>query len=386
MTDFEIGSDVTSRLTLFLDSEVNNANSAAVPNLALGQWTETLLAVHSQGCLFTPIRKRQRVNNDDSANIVADTESLGDNLQTISLPVVELYGETSSLLATIKWSGVKLGSGGFGKVYKGELKIKDPATSEVQHFIVAIKIPSKDTSLTSLVRELEKFQLLGENRYIVGYHGICRPDPELNNGMFGLIMDFAKFGSLDNVVQRYSKSKSNVPWTLILSWLTQVNFALGHMHRLQQLHGDIKPANILLTANLEVRLTDFGTTRALDSRSQSSTPFYCAPERFIRGEQGTKASDVYSLAISGYHLLTSRQPSRDYGTVWQYYESLLNKLPDIVELDPLVKILITCSKQEPESRLTTNELEKEFVKLASSLNLEEFQIIKESFLSFLNGL
>ncbi len=97
------------------------------------------------------------------------------------------------------------------------------------------------------------------------------------------------------------------------SILGQSALALAAAHAAGVVHRDVKPANILLTPEGRVKLTDFGIARAIDSAGHTrtgevlGTPHYLAPEQAL-GRTATGASDIYALGVVGHEMLTGRKP------------------------------------------------------------------------------
>jgi serine/threonine-protein kinase len=93
----------------------------------------------------------------------------------------------------------------------------------------------------------------------------------------------------------------------------EVCFAIGHACKNGILHRDIKPTNILISRQGEVKISDFGVARGEDSPHLTSTgtvigtPFYMSPEQ-AAGKELTYQSDIYSLAIVLYEMVTAKKP------------------------------------------------------------------------------
>lgn len=102
----------------------------------------------------------------------------------------------------------------------------------------------------------------------------------------------------------------------VRSIIEQVAKGLGALHRMEILHQDIRPNNLMIDAHGTVKIIDFGSARVAgiveasglgDSRDMLGTALYMAPEYFM-GEVGTTRSDLFSLGILAYHLLSGQFP------------------------------------------------------------------------------
>jgi eukaryotic-like serine/threonine-protein kinase len=117
-------------------------------------------------------------------------------------------------------------------------------------------------------------------------------------------------------IDRYCLSR-NLPLAARLELFLEVCEAVSYAHRRLVVHRDLKPSNILVTENGQVKLLDFGIAKLVSQDASDSsntatqlgmmTPDYASPEQF-RGDPVTTATDVYSLGIVLYELLTSTLP------------------------------------------------------------------------------
>ncbi len=121
-----------------------------------------------------------------------------------------------------------------------------------------------------------------------------------------LVMEYVTGQTLQQVL-----SESPIPFPRACAWIADLAGALSRAHRAGIIHGDVKPANILVTEDGNVKLGDFGIARFATQVSGSGrlmgTPAYLSPEQ-IRGEPQNTRSDLFSLGIVLYQMLTGVPP------------------------------------------------------------------------------
>ncbi len=190
-----------------------------------------------------------------------------------------------------------LGQGGFADVYLGEhLHLNSQAAIKVMH--------------THLAQEdWESFRR--EARLIAGLvhaHIVRLLDFDVEDGVPFLVMQYAPNGTLR---RRHARGNALAP-ALILPYVQQVASALQYVHERRLVHRDIKPENLLIGAENEILLSDFGVAiMAQSSRQQSienvgGTLAYMAPEQIQR--YPIPASDQYALGVVVYEWLTGARP------------------------------------------------------------------------------
>jgi serine/threonine-protein kinase len=121
-----------------------------------------------------------------------------------------------------------------------------------------------------------------------------------------LVMEFLDGHPLDRILE-----KGSIPFSKACAWGAEVASALGVAHRKGVIHGDVKPANMLITDDGRLKLMDFGMARlaSLDSRDTSlrGTPAYWCPEQIVGKPQDAR-SDLFSLGIVLYEMVTGKRP------------------------------------------------------------------------------
>jgi serine/threonine protein kinase len=121
-----------------------------------------------------------------------------------------------------------------------------------------------------------------------------------------LVLEYLDGQPLDRILE-----KGSIPLPRACSWIGDVATALAVAHRKGVIHGDVKPANIIITSENRVKLTDFGMARLSSHETQDSpllgTPAYWCPEQ-IMGKPQDARSDIFSLGVVLYEMITGKRP------------------------------------------------------------------------------
>ncbi len=234
----------------------------------------------------------------------------------------------------------ELGRGGMGVVYKA----RDTRLERD----VAIKV-LRTTSAEEAARLGQEAKAAATLNHpgIVTIH-----DFEMGFDGYFIAMEFVPGKSLDELVKKHpSKIR-----TQLASILLRLADAMAYAHSHHVIHRDLKPGNILLTPEYEVKILDFGIAARLDQGASSGpsicgTPFYMAPEQ-IRGKSPTPATDIYAFGATAFHLATGRPPFHTGNIIDSHLKvAAPNPLDLTPDLDPdLGKIILRCLEKKPEDR------------------------------------
>ncbi|MFB3854307.1 MAG: serine/threonine protein kinase [Vicinamibacterales bacterium] len=186
-----------------------------------------------------------------------------------------------------------LGSGGFGAVYLAE--------DTWIHKKVALKVPHRqNVDFSELVREPRLLASLNHPNIV------SILTAEKQEGIFFIVMEYVQGRTLEAKIAREGALDLHV----VLDYTCQICNALDHAHSQGVIHRDLRPANVLVSDTGLVKVGDFGTSRFLEIATYGTTvigsPPYMSPEQF-KGK-AVFASDIYSLGVSMYQMLTGQLP------------------------------------------------------------------------------
>jgi serine/threonine protein kinase len=152
-----------------------------------------------------------------------------------------------------------------------------------------------------------------------------------------------------------------LPLPRVAAWAGDLATALGRAHRAKVIHGDVKPANILVTDEGQVKLGDFGiahlSTQVSGSGNVMGTPAYLSPEQILGNPRDTR-SDLFSLGIVLYQMATGSRPF-DGDSVGAVCAQIISSAPPLPShrnpsLPPAFDhVVMRCLSKKPEDRYPT---------------------------------
>src|SRR5262250_1182743 len=173
-----------------------------------------------------------------------------------------------------------------------------------------------------------------------------------------LVMEFVDGTPLDRLLE-----KGTLPLPRACAWIAHAAEALEVAHSRGVIHGDVKPANILITADGKVKLTDFGMARVAKRDTGDSpllgTPAYWCPEQ-IMGRPQDARSDLFSLGVVLYETVTGTKPFEADTLQGVCNRVLSSTVTPPSHLQPSIptgfdELIAACLAKNPEMRMSSGE-------------------------------
>ncbi|RME74076.1 MAG: serine/threonine protein kinase, partial [Planctomycetota bacterium] len=250
----------------------------------------------------------------------------------------------------------KIGEGGMGVVYK----VRHLSTGEIR----AMKIlqPRIAQDLEYLERFLREAKVSKE----LEHPGVVKCfEVEKWNTTFYMVMEYVEGSNLAKILRQ----KRVLQEEEALRICQEIASILVESGEKNIVHRDIKPENILVESSGRVRLTDFGLAKILESREASltqtgtflGTPVYISPEQARGMKEITVQSDVYSLGITLFEMVTGNIPFDDPSSLVICQKHLVERLPNPRSLNPHLsketsRLIRMMTAKQPTRRPTPREL------------------------------
>lgn len=240
-----------------------------------------------------------------------------------------------------------IGEGGMANVYLANDKILDRK--------VAVKVLRGD--LSSDDRFIRRFQ-----REALSVSNLSHPnivevyDVGEEDGEYYIVMEYIEGKTLKQLL----KKRESLTLTEVIDIMTQLTDGIAHAHESYIIHRDIKPQNIMIQDDGRIKITDFGIAMALNATQLTQTNsvmgsvHYLPPEQ-ASGKGATVKSDIYSMGILMYELLTGTVPFKGDNAVEIALKHMKDKIPSIRKQDPSIpqsveNILMKATAKNPRNR------------------------------------
>ena len=239
----------------------------------------------------------------------------------------------------------KVGTGGMADVYKS----KDHTLNRY----VAVKVLKQEFSENA--NFVSKFRVEAQAAAGLMHPNIVNVyDVGEEKGIYYIVMELVDGITLKNYIAKRGRLGYKEAVTIAL----QVSMGLEAAHRNHIIHRDIKPQNIIISREGKVKVTDFGIAKAATSDTITSNVMgsvhYTSPEQ-ARGGFSDEKSDVYSLGVTLYEMLTGEVPFDGDSTVAIAIKHIQEAMPSPRKLNPEVpysvdQIVLKCCEKSPDRR------------------------------------
>ncbi len=240
----------------------------------------------------------------------------------------------------------KIGSGGMSDVYK--------AKCHKLNRLVAIKVLKSE--FTSDATFVSKFKMEAQAAAGLSHPNIVNIYDVVDEGdIHFIVMELVEGITLKS----YITKKGHLEVKEAIGIAIQVTSGIEAAHEQHIIHRDIKPQNMLISMDGKVKVADFGIARAVSSQTMNAATVvgsvhYISPEQ-ARGGYSDERSDLYSLGITMFEMVTGHVPFEGDNTVTVALAHLEDPMPDPRTLNPevspsLARIILKCTEKRPERR------------------------------------
>lgn len=240
-----------------------------------------------------------------------------------------------------------IGEGGMANVYLGYDEILDRD--------VAVKVLRGD--LSNDEKFVRRFQREALSASSLSHPNIVEMyDVGEDNGLYYIVMEYVEGKTLKQLLKR----RGNLTLSEAIDIMLQLTDGMAHAHDSYIIHRDLKPQNIMIQDDGQVKITDFGIAMALNSTQLTQTNsvmgsvHYLPPEQ-ASGKGSTIKSDIYSLGIIFYELLTGKLPFKGDNAVEIALKHMRDPIPSLKEDNPNIpqsieNTILKATAKNPKNR------------------------------------
>lgn len=245
-----------------------------------------------------------------------------------------------------------IGGGGMSSVY-----LADDIILDAQVAVKIINIPPVDVE-----RAVKRFEREVQNATSLSHPNIVKVlDVDEDERHYYMVMEYIDGPTL----HEYIRENGPLEVEEAVFFTKQILRGIEHAHQHRIIHRDIKPQNILMTQSKELKISDFGIARALSETAMTHTNHimgsvhYLSPEQ-AKGKQTDEASDIYSIGIVLFEMLTGHPPHEGESAVGVAIKHIQEQLPSVIVENPAVpqaleNIILKATMKEKYQRYRTTQ-------------------------------
>lgn len=247
-----------------------------------------------------------------------------------------------------------LGQGGMARVYRGlDKKLNRYAAVKV---IDATSIREDEAEYRKRFQGEARAVARLSHPNIVGIYQFDQVD-----SLYYMAMSFIEGRDLRNIIKTHDRNGTRMSGTDVRNIIRDIGAALDYAHSEGVIHRDIKPSNIMVTASGKAILTDFGLALSVPEGTIGNTfgsAHYVAPEQAVNSAQAVAQSDIYSLGIVLFEMLTNRVPFDDPSAMAVAMKHLTDPPPPPSRINPSLspqidRVVIQALDKDPKKRFNT---------------------------------
>lgn len=248
----------------------------------------------------------------------------------------------------------RLGRGGMAEVYKGyDENLERFVAIKVMHPFLA----SEEDFIRRFRREAKAMAALNHPNIVKVY------DFDTAGSRSYIVMEYLSQGTLKDRQEELARKGQQLSLVEALQIVLQITDALAFAHSRGMIHRDIKPPNIMFNDHGAAILSDFGIAKVASVQSFTQTgamigsPAYMSPEQGL-GKPGDERSDIYSLGVLFYQLVTGRLPYAADTPLAVVLKHVNEPVPDPSSLNPAIpagirSVITTAMAKDPDERYST---------------------------------